>query len=83
MFEVIDIEEGAKGDDLSVCLGGRGAAPPEHCGGPTGYRLMLKRQEEGSAMSDRLLLAAGHRVVSEACPDQPPHKQGWFEVIAG
>ena len=56
---MIDIEEGAEGGDLSVCLGDRGAAPPEHCGGPTGYRLMLKRQEDGPAMSDRLLLAAG------------------------
>ena len=34
------------GDDAPMCLGGRGAAPPEHCGGPTGYRLMLKRQKE-------------------------------------
>ncbi len=69
---MIDIEEGAEGGDLSVCLGDRGAAPPEHCGGPTGYRLMLKRQEDGPAMSDRLLLAAGIELFAEACPDQPP-----------
>jgi len=32
------------GADAPLCLGGRGAAPPQHCGGPTGYRLMFKRQ---------------------------------------
>jgi hypothetical protein len=69
---VIDIEEGTEGDDLSVCLGGRGAAPPEHCGGPTGYRLMLKRQDDGPAMSDPLLLAAGIELFAEARPDQSP-----------
>jgi hypothetical protein len=69
---VIDIEEGVEGDDFPVCLGGRGAAPPEHCGGPTAYRLMLKRQADGTAMSDPLLLEAGIALFAEACPDQPP-----------
>jgi len=40
---VVDIEAGVEGDQLPRCVGGRGAAPPESCGGPTGYRLMLKR----------------------------------------
>jgi hypothetical protein len=44
--EVLDIEDGT-GKDRPVCLGG--ATPPEFCGGPTGYRLMLKRQREGGA----------------------------------
>lgn len=39
---VLDIQEGVPGD-VPLCLGGRGAAPPEYCGGPTGYRLLLKR----------------------------------------
>jgi hypothetical protein len=26
------------------CIAGRGVAPPEHCGGPTAYRLLLKRR---------------------------------------
>ena len=33
--------------------------PPEFCGGPIGYRLMLKRQREGAAMSDPVRLEAG------------------------
>jgi hypothetical protein len=46
---VLDIQDGIEGDHAPVCLGGRGAAPPEFCGGPTGYRLMLERQREGAA----------------------------------
>jgi hypothetical protein len=54
---VLAIQDGIEGDHAPVCLGGRGAAPPEFCGGPTGYRLMLKRQREGAAMSDPVRLA--------------------------
>jgi len=46
-FRVLACEAGDRGDDAPVCLAGRGASPPEFCGGPTGYRLMLKRQKEG------------------------------------
>ena len=49
-FRLQDQTPGDDGDEVLVCLGGRGAAPPEHCGGPTGYRLMLKRQKQGEAM---------------------------------
>ncbi len=72
---VLDIQEGTEEDHAPLCLGGRGAAPPEFCGGPTGYRLMLKRQREGAAMSDPLLLEAGIQVLAKACPDQPA--QSW------
>src|ERR1044071_6371443 len=54
---VLDIQDGVAGEHDALCLGGRGAAPPEFCGGPTGYRLMLKRQREGAAMSDPVRLA--------------------------
>ena len=67
---VLDIQDGVEGDHAPVCLGGRGAAPAEFCGGPTGYRLMLKRQREGGAMSDPVRLEAGVQMLAEACPSQ-------------
>lgn len=69
-IRVIDIQDAVEGDDLPLCVGGRGAAPPEFCGGPTGYRLMIKRQREGAAMSDPVRLEAGIQMMAEACPDQ-------------
>ena len=69
-IRVLDIQQGVEGDHAPVCLGGRGAAPPELCGGPTGYRLMLKRQREGAAMSDPVRLEAGVQMLAEACPGQ-------------
>ena len=44
-LRVIDLQEGTRGDEVPVCVEGRGATPPQYCGGATGYRLMLKRQE--------------------------------------
>ena len=49
-FRLLDSEVGGNGDEAPLCLAGRGVAPPEYCGGPTGYRLMLKRQKEGESM---------------------------------
>ncbi len=68
---VLDIQDGAEADDVPLCLDGRGATPPESCGGPTGYRLMLKRQRDGAAMSDPVLREAGIQILAEAHPDQP------------
>jgi len=34
---LLDSEHGGGGDDIPICVGGRGAAPPEYYGGPTGY----------------------------------------------
>jgi hypothetical protein len=47
---VIDTQAGVEDDAMPVCLGGRGASPPQYSGGPTGYRLMLKRQVLGEKM---------------------------------
>jgi hypothetical protein len=42
---VIDQQAGATENKTPVCVGGRGATPPQYSGGPTGYRLMLKRRK--------------------------------------
>ncbi len=68
---LLDSEQGADGDDLPICLGGRGAAPPEYCGGPTGYRLMLKRQREGNAMCTPAQVEAVIGMISVSDPDVP------------
>lgn len=67
IFKTLLIES----DDLPLCVGGRGAAPPEFCGGPTGYRLMMKRQREGIAMSDPVRLDAGIQMMAAARADRP------------
>src|SRR5690242_11496778 len=40
-LRVLDIQQGVAEEPEPLCLGGRGATPPEGCGGPRGYRLML------------------------------------------
>ena len=39
---VLDIQQGTEHNLVPICLGGRGATPPELCGGPTGYRLIAE-----------------------------------------
>ena len=68
---LLDLEEGADGADAPMCLGGRGAAPPEHCGGPTGYRLMLKRQKQGESMCAPAQVEAVIGILSASDPDVP------------
>src|SRR5260221_2509249 len=41
---VLDIQEGTEDNLVPICLGGRGAAPPEFCGGSTGQPLLMMRQ---------------------------------------
>ncbi len=70
-FRLLDQEPGADGDDAPLCLGGRGAAPPEHCGGPTGYRMMLKRQRQGEAMCTPVQMEAVIGTLAASDPDEP------------
>ena len=70
-FRLQDQTPGDDGDEVLVCLGGRGAAPPEHCGGPTGYRLMLKRQKQGEAMYTPVQMEAVIGMFSAADPHEP------------
>ena len=70
-FRLLDSEPGSRGDEAPVCLAGRGASPPECCGGPTGYRLMLKRQKEGGSMGTPAQVEAVIAMLTAAHPDQP------------
>ena len=65
---LLDEEPGAVADDAPLCLGGRGAAPPQFCGGPTGYRLMLKRQRMGEAMCTPVQMEAVLRMLVASDP---------------
>ena len=70
-FWLLDSHMGGNGDEVPVCLAGRGASPPECCGGPTGYRLMLKRQQEGGSMGTPAQVEAVIAMLTAAHPDQP------------
>ena len=69
---LLDEDPGSVGDDVPLCLGGRGAAPPQFCGGPTGYRLMLKRQRTGEAMCTPVQMEAVLGVLAASNPEAPP-----------
>jgi len=43
-FGILISEAVSEGNEAPLCLAGRNASPPEFCGGPTDYRLILKRQ---------------------------------------
>jgi hypothetical protein len=77
-IRVLDIQEGTEEDHASICLGGRGAAPPEFCGGPTGYRLMLKRQRSDATLCDPSWREAGIQMLAQACPEEPA---GTWDVL--
>lgn len=62
---------GSQGDEAPVCLVGRGAFPPECCGGPTGYRLMLKRQQKGESMGTPAQVESVISLMTAAHPDTP------------
>jgi hypothetical protein len=68
---LLDQEAGGDGDDAPLCLGGRGAAPPEYCGGPTGYRMMLKRQQQGETMCTPVQMEAVIGMLAASDPDEP------------
>ena len=70
-FRVIDVQDGAEGDHTPVCVGGRGAAPPQYSGGPTGYHLMLKRQQMGEQMFQPAQVETAIRMLTSAHSDRP------------
>ena len=66
---VLDVEEAAADDSAPICIKGRGAAPPPMCGGPTGYRLMLRRQQAGPGLTDPAFVSASVKLLAEAYQD--------------
>jgi hypothetical protein len=70
-MRVIDLQPGAAGDEFPACVGGRGAAPPQYSGGPTGYRRMLQRQELGEKMFDSVQVETAIGILTTAHPDYP------------
>jgi hypothetical protein len=78
---LLDEESASVGDDAPLCLAGRGAAPPQYCGGPTGYRLMLKRQRMGEAMCTPVQMEAVLRMLVASDPAAPPETQRSYREI--
>jgi hypothetical protein len=78
---VLDVEPEESGNTDVICLKGRGAAPPEHCGGPRGYSLMLRRQEGGAEVSDPDVIAASIQLLSDAYPDEIDINWQSFEEV--
>jgi Plasmid pRiA4b ORF-3-like protein len=78
-IRVLDIQDGSPEDRDPECLDGRGAAPPEHCGGPRGYRLMLRRQAAGPQISDPATIAASMKLLSQVYSDEPDIEWQFFE----
>ncbi len=69
-LRVVDIQDGIPEERDPKCLEGRGAAPPESCGGPRGYRLMLKRQAAGPQLSDPATIAASMKLLAQVYGDE-------------
>jgi hypothetical protein len=78
---LLDEDPGRAEDDAAVCLGGRGAAPPPLCGGPTGYRLMLKRQRMGEAMCTPVQMEAVLTRLAASDPEAPPETWSSYREI--
>jgi pRiA4b ORF-3-like protein len=80
-IRVLDIQEGNSDERNPECLEGRGAAPPEHCGGPRGYRLMLKRQAAGPQISDPTTIAASMQLLAQVYSEETDIDWQFFEEV--
>jgi len=78
-IRVLDIQDGSPDDHDPECLDGRGAAPPEQCGGPRGYRLMLKRQAAGPQISDPATISASMKLLAQVYRDESDIDWRFFE----
>jgi pRiA4b ORF-3-like protein len=78
---VLDFQAGSPDARNPECLDGRGAAPPEHCGGPRGYRLMVKRQAVGSQISDPAPISASVKLLAHVYRDEADIAWQFFEEV--
>jgi hypothetical protein len=78
-IRVLDVQEGNLDERDPHCLDGRGASPPEQCGGPRGYRLMLKRQAAGPQISDSATISASMRLLAQVYRDEADIDWQFFE----
>jgi len=62
---------GSDGNEAPACLASRGASPAEFCGGPAGYRLIPKWQQEAESMGTPTQVEAVIAMLTMAHPDQP------------
>ena len=70
-MRVLDLQDGKADEREPECLEGRGAVPPESCGGPRGYRLMLKRQAVGPQLSDPVTITASMKLLAQVYGEEP------------
>jgi len=68
-IRLLDIQDGNADERDPECLDGRGAVPPESCGGPGGYRLMLKRQAADPRLSDPATIAVSVKLLAQVYGD--------------
>jgi hypothetical protein len=80
-IRLLDEEPGSVSVDAPRCLGGRGAAPPQPGGGPTGYRLMLKRPSMGEAMGTPVQREAAVGMWAASDPEAPPETWRCYRQI--
>lgn len=80
-IRVLDIQDGNPEERDPECLDGRGAMPPEHCGGPRGYRLMLKRQAAGPQISDPATIAASMKLLAHVYREETDIDWQFFEEV--
>ncbi len=70
-MRVRDSQDGSEADERPVCLDGRGATPPQYYDGPTGYRLMLRREDQHEQVGLPAERDAIAKLMADAYADQP------------